>query len=89
MTLKNSATSINRFSQSIFNAQIPLNEEFMESKLKIYYFKRIDHFELRSEMFVPNDGTYQILERAIHIWFEPDEETFEVTLKPKVLRIAS
>jgi predicted DNA-binding transcriptional regulator YafY len=56
-------------------------EEFMESKLKTYYFKGIDHLEITPESFIPSDTTYRILERAINAWFEPDKEPFEVTLK--------
>lgn len=56
-------------------------EEFMEGKLKTFYFKGIDHIELTPEIFEPNDAAYRILERAINVWFEPDKEPFEVTLR--------
>ncbi|MGD9970148.1 MAG: helix-turn-helix transcriptional regulator [Sulfuricurvum sp.] len=56
-------------------------EEFLENKLKTYYFKGIDHLEPTGETFIPNEATYRILERAINAWFEPDKQPFEVTLR--------
>ena len=56
-------------------------EEFLENKLKTFYFKGIDHPELTPEVFEPNDVPHQILERAINVWFEPDKKPFEVTLR--------
>ncbi|MEN8303736.1 MAG: WYL domain-containing protein [Campylobacterota bacterium] len=55
-------------------------EEILENKLKTYYFKDIDHFKINHDSFTPNKEVYNILERAINAWFEPNKKPFEVII---------
>ena len=55
-------------------------EELPEEKLKTFYFKDIVHLKVTKEHFTPKSQNYKVLERAINAWFEPNNESFEVTL---------
>lgn len=55
-------------------------EELLEGKLKTFYFKDIDNIRISDEIFKPEEHAYQVLERSINAWFEPNKEPFEVIL---------
>lgn len=55
-------------------------EELAENKLKTYYFKNIYSLKPSQNVFKPDEKVYQILERAMNAWFEPNKEPFKVIL---------
>lgn len=55
-------------------------EEFLENKLKTFYFKEVSGFKVTDEVFKPDSKAYTILDRAINAWFEPNSEYFEIIL---------
>jgi predicted DNA-binding transcriptional regulator YafY len=55
-------------------------EELSQKRLKTFYFKDIKSLYIDEKSFTPNMDNYEILQRALNAWFEPNKDSFEVIL---------
>jgi predicted DNA-binding transcriptional regulator YafY len=58
-------------------------KDIIQDKLKTFYIKDINNLNLSNKTFNKNIKALQKLDYAINVWFEPDNEAFEVRLLVK------